>query len=79
MARLRFGAAAAARGAATLSRLAGRGGTSLPGKVLLRVDPQALTHLTEPLAASALISATNGKTTTAACVRAILGAAGLRW
>lgn len=77
MARLRFGAAAAARGAASLSRLAGRGGTSLPGKVLLRVDPQALTHLTQPLAATALISATNGKTTTAACVRAILGAASL--
>ncbi len=76
MGRLRFGAAAAARGAAALSRLAGRGGTSLPGKVLLRVDPRALAHLSEPLQATALISATNGKTTTAACVRSILAQAG---
>lgn len=78
MARLRFGAAAAAQAAAALSRLAGRGGTSLPGKVLLRADPHALARLADPLEHTALISATNGKTTTAACVRAILTAAGRR-
>lgn len=68
----------AARAAARLSRLAGRGGTSLPGKVLLRADPQALQSLAAPLPAIALVSATNGKTTTTACVRSILRAAGRR-
>lgn len=66
----------AAATAARASRSLGRGGTSLPGKVLLRLDPQALTALGEPLGHVALISATNGKTTTAACVRSILHAAG---
>ncbi|MEN0015030.1 MAG: MurT ligase domain-containing protein [Solirubrobacteraceae bacterium] len=68
----------AARGAARLSRASGRGGTSLPGKVLLQLDPQALARLAEPLPALALVSATNGKTTTTACVRSILRAAGRR-
>lgn len=66
----------AAGAAARTSRRLGRGGTSLPGKVLLRLDPDALRALGEPLAHTALISATNGKTTTAACVRSILEAAG---
>ncbi len=71
-------AALAARGAARLSRATGRGGTSLPGKVLLKLDPDALARLAAPLPQLALVSATNGKTTTTACVRSILRAAGLR-
>jgi UDP-N-acetylmuramyl tripeptide synthase len=72
----RRSAAVAARAAARLSRASGRGGTSLPGKVLLRLDPQALQHLADALPHVALVSATNGKTTTTACVRSILRAAG---
>ncbi len=64
----------AARAAGTLSRRAGRGGgTSLPGKVLLRLAPDAVAELSARLErGSAVISATNGKTTTAAMVAAIL-------
>ena len=66
-------AAGAARTAGGLSRLAGRGGTSLPGKVLLRLDPHAIGRLGARLPQGSLvISATNGKTTTAAMVAAIL-------
>lgn len=72
-------AVAAARGAAVLSRRAGRGGTSLPGKVLLRIDPDAVRRLAARLPrGSAAISATNGKTTTAAMVAAILERGGAR-
>jgi UDP-N-acetylmuramyl tripeptide synthase len=65
----------------TLARLAGRlsrvarrgGGTTLPGKLLAAVDPHALTRLAGELPlGSALVSATNGKTTTAAMVAEIL-------
>jgi UDP-N-acetylmuramyl tripeptide synthase len=66
---------AAARAAGRLSRLAGRGGgTTLPGKVLATVDPGALSTLARRLPlGSALVSATNGKTTTASIVAEILG------
>src|SRR5581483_9274755 len=60
-------------------RAAGRGGTSLPGKVLLRLDPGAIARLSRSLPrGSAVISATNGKTTTASLAAAILDSAGLR-
>jgi lipid II isoglutaminyl synthase (glutamine-hydrolysing) len=61
----------AARAAGAASRLTGRGGTSLPGKVLLRMEPRAIERLARPLD-SAILSATNGKTTTAAMVAGIL-------
>jgi lipid II isoglutaminyl synthase (glutamine-hydrolysing) len=66
---------ALARGAGRLSRLAGRGGgTTLPGKILATLDPGALGTLARRLPlGSALLSATNGKTTTAAIVAEILG------
>ena len=69
---------AAARGVRALSRRAGRGGgTTLPGRLLLRADPDALATMGRRLdAGSAVISATNGKTTTAAMVAAILERAG---
>jgi UDP-N-acetylmuramyl tripeptide synthase len=70
---------AAARAAGALSRRTGRGGTSLPGKVLMRLDPQAIALLSRRLdRGSAVISATNGKTTTAAMVAGILERAGAR-
>ena len=67
---------AVARGAGAMSRLSGRGATSIPGKVLLRLDPHAIRTLSRGLSRSAAISATNGKTTTAAMVAAILDRGG---
>ena len=69
---------AAAKAVGTLVRAAGRGGgTSLPGKVLTRLEPHAIGLLGGRLAhGSAVISATNGKTTTAAMVAAILERSG---
>jgi lipid II isoglutaminyl synthase (glutamine-hydrolysing) len=66
---------AVARAAGRLSRLAGRGGgTTLPGKILATIDPGALDTLAGRLPlGSALLSATNGKTTTAAIVAETLG------
>jgi UDP-N-acetylmuramyl tripeptide synthase len=63
-----------ARTAAGLSRLAGAGGgTTLPGKLLWKLDPDAVDRLAARLPqGSALISATNGKTTTAAMAARIL-------
>ncbi|MCW3000851.1 MAG: hypothetical protein JWQ20_149, partial [Conexibacter sp.] len=55
------------------SRRSGRGGTSLPGKLLLRLAPDAVGRLAARLPhGNAVISATNGKTTTAAMVASIL-------
>ncbi len=69
---------AAARTVGELARRAGRGGgTSLPGKVLMRLDPQAIARLSARLpAGSAVVSATNGKTTTAAMAASVLERAG---
>jgi len=66
---------AAARVAGGLSRLLRTGGgTTVPGKVLTTLSPRGVERLAERLPrGSALISATNGKTTTAAMVAAILG------
>jgi lipid II isoglutaminyl synthase (glutamine-hydrolysing) len=66
---------ALARAAGHLSRFARRGGgTTLPGKILATLDPRALGTLAQRLPrGSALVSATNGKTTTAAIVAEILG------
>ncbi len=63
-----------------LSRRSGKGGgTTLPGRLLLRADPRALEHMAERLGGgSVLVSATNGKTTTSAMVAAILERAGER-
>jgi UDP-N-acetylmuramyl tripeptide synthase len=72
-------AATVARAAGALSRRTGRGGTSLPGKVLLRLEPHAIRDLARALPrGNAVISATNGKTTTAAMVAAILERTGAR-
>ena len=67
-----------ARTAGALARRSGRGGgTSLPGKLLLRMQSDALELLSARLPqGSAVISATNGKTTTATMAAAILEARG---
>jgi UDP-N-acetylmuramyl tripeptide synthase len=64
----------AARAAVRLSRLTRRGGgTTVPGKLLWKLDPDAVDRLAQRLReGSALISATNGKTTTAAMAAEIL-------
>jgi lipid II isoglutaminyl synthase (glutamine-hydrolysing) len=65
---------ALARAAGGLSRLArAGGGTTIPGKLLWKLDPAAVDQLAARLPlGSALISATNGKTTTAAMAAEIL-------
>jgi UDP-N-acetylmuramyl tripeptide synthase len=63
----------AARATGAVLRRAGRGGTSLPGKILTRLEPHAIGRLAARLErGSVVISATNGKTTTAAMVSAIM-------
>ncbi len=65
----------AARGIGALSRAVGRGGgTTFPGKVLWKVDPAAVDALAARIPGGvAVMSATNGKTTTAAMAAEILG------
>jgi UDP-N-acetylmuramyl tripeptide synthase len=69
---------AAARAVGELARRAGRGGgTSLPGKVLMRLEPNAIGELAARLPqGSVVLSATNGKTTTAAMAASILERSG---
>jgi UDP-N-acetylmuramyl tripeptide synthase len=64
-----------ARALGGLSRAAGRGGgTTIPGKVLWKVDPEAVDRLAARLTHGvAVVSATNGKTTTTAMAAEILG------
>jgi UDP-N-acetylmuramyl tripeptide synthase len=70
----------AARAIGAASRASGRGGgTTLPGRVLLRLEPDALRRLGRRLdRGTTVISATNGKTTTAGMVAALLEADGRR-
>ena len=71
---------AAAKAVGVLARRAGRGGgTSLPGKLLTRLEPHAIGLLAGRLEhGNVVISATNGKTTTAAMVASILERSGRR-
>jgi lipid II isoglutaminyl synthase (glutamine-hydrolysing) len=64
----------------TLSRRLGRrGGTTLPGRALLRLDPQAIAVLGRRLSrGSVVVSATNGKTTTSAMLASVLESGGAR-
>jgi UDP-N-acetylmuramyl tripeptide synthase len=74
-----FGAKRAlARAIGAASRRSGRGGgTTLPGRVLLRMEPEAIAKLGAGLPGGAtIVSATNGKTTTAGMIAAILAAEG---
>ncbi|MEX2107300.1 MAG: Mur ligase family protein [Solirubrobacterales bacterium] len=60
------------------SRASGRGGgTTLPGRVLLRLEPNAIARLGSDLDRGVtLVSATNGKTTTAGMIAAALNGEG---
>lgn len=63
----------AARLAGLLSRLSGRGGSSLPGLIARRIDRKVLSRLSQKLARrTVLITGTNGKTTTAALTARLL-------
>ena len=68
----------AARTVGAASRASGRGGgTTLPGRLLLRLDPSAIARLGAQLDRGVtLVSATNGKTTTAGMLAALLEAEG---
>ena len=67
----------AARAVGAASRASGRGGgTTLPGRMLLRLAPDALGRLGDRLDPTTIVSATNGKTTTAGMIAAALEAAG---
>jgi UDP-N-acetylmuramyl tripeptide synthase len=67
----------AARAVGAASRASGRGGgTTLPGRMLLRLAPDALTRLGGRLSPTTIVSATNGKTTTAGMIAAALEADG---
>lgn len=70
---------ALARAIGAASRASGRGGgTSLPGKLLLKLDRSAIAELSAGLPrGSVVISATNGKTTTASLLAGILRDAGI--
>ena len=69
-----------ARAAGRLSRRSGRGGgTTLPGRMLLRMAPDAIARLGAGLTDGVtVVSATNGKTTTAGMISSALAAAGRR-
>jgi UDP-N-acetylmuramyl tripeptide synthase len=74
-----FGAKLAlSRAIGAASRRSGRGGgTTLPGRVLLRLEPEAIARLGVGLErGTTVVSATNGKTTTAGMIAAILAADG---
>src|SRR6266516_3515042 len=67
-----------ARAVGALSRRSGRGGgTTLPGRLLVRMAPDAIDRLAAALdGGSIVVSSTNGKTTTAGMISGILRAAG---
>src|SRR3954470_18844825 len=67
-----------AKAVGSLSRASGRGGgTTLPGRVLVRMAPDAIERLASRLGrGSVVVSSTNGKTTTAGMIAGILAASG---
>jgi UDP-N-acetylmuramyl tripeptide synthase len=74
-----FGAKVAlSRALGAASRASGRGGgTTLPGRALLRMEPEAIARLGASFdRGTTIVSATNGKTTTAGMIAAILAADG---
>jgi lipid II isoglutaminyl synthase (glutamine-hydrolysing) len=76
-----FGAKVAlSRAIGAASRTSGRGGgTTLPGRVLLRLEPEAIARLGDGLdRGTTIVSATNGKTTTAGMIAGILATDGRR-
>ena len=71
-------AVAASRFLTFAMRLAGRGGTSLPGKVALRICPDLLTRLSDWFDI-VMVTGTNGKTTTSRMIAQLFEASGLSY
>lgn len=68
-----------ARLVAWASRLVGRGGSSLPGRVALRIAPGVVASLAREIPGGVvLVTGTNGKTTTAGLTAAVVRASGRR-
>src|SRR3954469_12566953 len=67
-----------AKAVGSLSRASGRGGgTTLPGRLLVRMAPDAIERLASTLdRGSIVVSSTNGKTTTAGMIASILAVSG---
>ncbi len=61
-----------------LLRLMGRGGTSLPGKIALKICPELFTVLSDRFRII-MITGTNGKTTTSRIVAGMLDKAGIKY
>ncbi|WP_258360422.1 Mur ligase family protein [Moorella sulfitireducens] len=68
----------AGRLAAFICRLWQRGGTSLPGYLALKIDPDIMGRLASRYKQIILVTGTNGKTTTANLLASICRAAGLQ-
>jgi UDP-N-acetylmuramyl tripeptide synthase len=71
-------AVAASRAASALSRQAGHAGTAIPGLVAERIAPGLAARIADDLNAVALVSGTNGKTTTSHLLVHIVERAGMR-
>ena len=71
---------AAAKAVGAVVRASGRGGgTSLPGRLLTALEPNAISELSGRLRrGSVVVSATNGKTTTAAMLASVFARTGAR-
>ena len=62
-----------------ITRLSGRGGTTLPGRIALKIEPELTSRLISLLpAGTIIITGTNGKTTTSSLTTGILKEAGYR-
>ncbi len=62
-----------------ITRLSGRGGTTLPGRIAQKIEPKLTSYLASLLpSGTLLITGTNGKTTTSALLSSILKEAGYR-
>lgn len=71
-------AVAAAKTSAALLRKLGRGGTNLPGRLALKIDPTLLGTLAEGIHVT-VVTGTNGKTTTSRMIEETFRRAGLRY
>ncbi len=73
---MRYLGVIAGRTAGALSRLTGRGATSLPGVVAGKIDPNIAAKLSRNLAGIIVVTGTNGKTTTSRFIANVLREAG---